>query len=439
MQVSHTFTPQSAVFDEDNLVSCAGLVPVMALAEQAGLSELLANKIHIAAPRVKSGSANPAGKLATLIAGMCAGADYIDDVDLVRAGGMKTLFHRVYAPSTVGTLLREFTFGHARQLDSVLAEHLAGLCERVNLLPGAQARAFIDIDSLVRPVYGHAKQGASYGHTKIAGKQVLRKGLSPLVTTISTDTAPPLVTGIRLRAGKTNSGKGAARMVAQAITTARAAGVSGLITVRGDSAYGCRAVVGTCRRYGAVFSLVLTRNSAVHRAIDAISEDAWTPVQYPGAVRDPDTGAWISDAQVAETTYTMAESGTGAITARLIVRRVKDANQPADGLFPIWRYHPFFTNSTEPATENPWMGDFERSLAGFGGVRPGVDALLPIPQRQRDAHIPHRCPRCRRSCPRSRCTEHFRTGYRTEGTKEPRSAGHDRLDQDRSAPVTGES
>ena len=88
--------------------------------------------------------------------------------------------------------------------------------------------------------------------------------------------------------------------------------MSGLITVRGDSAYGCRAVIRACRRYGAVFSLVLTRNPAVHRAIDAISEDAWTPVQYPGAVRDPDTGAWISDAEVAETTYTMAESGTGA-------------------------------------------------------------------------------------------------------------------------------
>jgi hypothetical protein len=330
VQVSHTFTPQSAVFDEDNLVSCAGLVPVMALAEQAGLSELLANKIDIAAPRVKSGSANPAPKLATLIASMCAGADYIDDVDLVRAGGMKTLFHRVYAPSTVGTLLREFTFGHARQLDSVLAEHLAGLCERVDLLPGAQARAFIDIDSLVRPVYGHHKQGASYGHTKIAGKQVLRKGLSPLVTTISTDTAAPLVTGIRLRAGKSNSGKGAARMVAQAITTARAAGVSGLITVRGDSAYGNRAVIRVCRRHGAVFSLVLARNTAVQRAIDAIHQDAWTPVQYPGAVRDPDpdTGAWISDAEVAETTYTMAESGTGSITARLVVRRVKDATIP---------------------------------------------------------------------------------------------------------------
>src|SRR6188768_459952 len=152
----------------------------MTLAAQTGLPQLLADKIDIAVPRIKSGSANPSPKLTTVIAGMCAGADSIDDLDVVRSGGMKTLFGGVYAPSTVGTLLREFTFGHARQLDSVLAEHLAGLCERVNLLPGAQARAFIDIDSLVRPVYGHAKQGASYGHTKIAGKQVLRKGLSPL-------------------------------------------------------------------------------------------------------------------------------------------------------------------------------------------------------------------------------------------------------------------
>jgi hypothetical protein len=283
---------------------------------------------------------------------MCAGADYIDDVDLVRAGGMKTLFDRVYAPSTVGTLLREFTFGHARQLDSVLAEHLAGLCEQVNLLPGADVRAFLDIDSLLRPVHGHAKQGASYGHTKIAGKQVLRKGLSPLVTTLSTDTAAPVITGIRLRAGKANSGKGAARMVAQALATARAAGVTGQIIVRGDSAYGSRAVIRVCRRYGAVFSLVLTRNAAVQRAIDTIPENAWTPVRYPGAVRDPETGAWISDAEVAETTYTIAESENDpAVTARLIVRRVKDAAQPADGLFPVWRYHPFFTNSTEPATD----------------------------------------------------------------------------------------
>ena len=176
--------------------------------------------------------------------------DCIDDVDLVRAGGMKTLFDQVYAPSTVGTLLREFTFGHARQLESVLTRHLAGLCRRVDLLPGAAVRAFVDIDSLLRPVHGHAKQGASYGHTKIAGKQVLRKGLSPLVTTLSTATAAPVIAGVRLRAGKASSGQGAAAWSPQALQTARAAGVTGRLNVRGDCAYGSRAVVRVCRRYG---------------------------------------------------------------------------------------------------------------------------------------------------------------------------------------------
>lgn len=350
VQVSHRFSADSAVFDDDNLVSCAGLVPVMTLAERTGLSELLAQNVHIAAPRIRSGSANPAPKLATVIAGMCAGADSIDDIDVVRSGGMKTLFGGVYAPSTIGTLLREFTFGHARQLESVLAGHLARLCEQVELLPGADVRAFVDIDSLLRPVYGHAKQGASYGHTKIAGKQVLRKGLSPLATTISTDIAAPVITGMRLRAGKTGSGKGAGRMVAQAITTARATGVTGTILVRGDSAFGSRAVVGACRRAGAQFSLVLTKNTAVQKAIDSIPEDGWTPVRYPGAVRDPDTGEWISDAEVAEIPYTAFASTKDATTARLIVRRVKDAAH-ADALFPVWRHHPFFTDSDEPVAD----------------------------------------------------------------------------------------
>ena len=350
MIVSHRFKSDSAVFDDDHLVSCAGLVPVMTLATQTGLIELLDSKIHIAEPRIASGSANPAPKLATVIAGMCAGADSIDDLDVVRSGGMKTLFDMVYAPSTVGTLLREFTFGHARQLDSVLAEHLGALCERVDLLPGADERVFIDIDSLLRPVYGHAKQGASYGHTKIAGKQVLRKGLSPLVTTISTATAAPLITGMRLRAGRAGSGKGAARMIAQAIGVARAAGATGPILVRGDSAYGSRAVVGACLRHQAQFSLAMTRNAAVQRAIAAICEDAWTPVAYPGAVRDPDTGAWISDAEVAEISYTAFIGRPEETTARLIVRRVKDANH-LDALFPVWRYHPFLTNSELPTAE----------------------------------------------------------------------------------------
>jgi hypothetical protein len=352
VKVSHNFASSSAVFDDQNLVSCAGLIPVMTLAEQTGLVRLLDEKVRITASRIKSGAANPAPKLATLIAGMSAGADCIDDIDVLRSGGMKTLFDGVYAPSTVGTLLREFTFGHARQLESVLRDHLVALCERVDLLPDtAEQPVFIDIDSLLRPVYGHAKQGASYGHTKIAGKQILRKGLSPLATTISTAGSAPVIAGLRLRAGKTGSAKGAGRMVAQAIGTARAAtGASRQILVRGDSAYGTRAVVAACVRHGAQFSLVMTRNPAVERALAAIDEAAWTPVSYPGAVQDPDTGAWISDAEVAEIAYTAFASTPDRITARLVVRRVKDARFP-DALFPVWRYHPFFTNIALPVAE----------------------------------------------------------------------------------------
>jgi hypothetical protein len=350
VKVSHRFAADSAVFDDQHLVSCAGLVPVMTLASQTGLQRLLAEKIRISQTRVKSGAANPAPKLATIVGAMCAGADNIDDVDMLRHGGMKALFDGVYAPSTVGTLLREFTFGHARQLESVLREQLAALCDRVALLPGSDRRVFIDIDSLLRPVYGHAKQGASFGHTKIAGKQVLRKGLSPLATTISTEHSAPVIAGMRLRAGKTGSGKGASRMVAQAIATARAAGVTGPILVRGDSAYGNSAVVAACHRAEAQFSLVLTKSAAVAAAIATIDEDAWIPVNYPGAVRDPDTGAWISDAEVAETTYTAFTSTNYSVTARLIVRRVKDARFH-DALFPIWRYHPFLTDTDLPADQ----------------------------------------------------------------------------------------
>src|SRR5699024_5110753 len=108
---------------------------------------------------------------------------------------------------------------------------------------------------------------------KIAGKQILRKGLSPLATTLSTDLAAPVITGMRLRAGKTSSGKGAARMIAQAVTTAPAAGVTGAIVVRGDSAYGTGPVVAACRRAGAGFSLVLAKNTPVSKAIAAIPED----------------------------------------------------------------------------------------------------------------------------------------------------------------------
>ncbi|TDO51628.1 DDE family transposase [Kribbella sp. VKM Ac-2527] len=256
----------------------------------------------------------------------------------------------MYAPATLGQFLREFTHGHCLQLASVARTHLLRLVERTGLLPGIESRAYVDIDSLLRPVYGHAKQGAGFGHTKISGKQVLRKGLSPLATTISTEQGAPVVAGIRLRGGKTGSGKGAASMVREAIKVARAAGATGEILVRGDSAYGNSAVVAACVKAGVWFSVVLTKNPAVQRAIDTIADDAWTPVRYPGAVLDPDTGELISDAEVAEVEFTAFASTKHPVTARLIVRRVRDQTK-LDELFAVWRHHPFFTNSTESTVD----------------------------------------------------------------------------------------
>ena len=350
MQSSYTFTVGSALFDEHNLVSAAGLIPVLELAEQTGLSKLIGEHVDLPSTRVASGAVNAAGKLSAIIAGMICGADCIDDVNVLRAGGTPRVFDEVYAPSTLGIFLREFTFGHANQLAAVARAHLAALAKRTPLLPGIEQRAFLDIDSLLRPVYGNAKQGASFGHAKIAGRALLRRGLSPLITTLSVPTAAPVIAEAWLRSGKTGSGRGAARQVQQAIGTARAAGAIGTIMLRGDSAFGTKKVIAACLDEQVEFSLALSRNRRVTKAIKAIDETEWTPVHYPGAVLDPDTGALISDAEVAETTHTLAIRGHGRVTARLVVRRVRDANYP-DGLFPVWRYHPFFTNTTLPTAD----------------------------------------------------------------------------------------
>ena len=351
MQGSHAWRTDSAVFDEDNLVSHAGLVPLLALAERTGLSPLLDEHVRFACERVKSGAANATRKLTSIIAGMACGADSIDDLDVIRAGGMRKLFDGVYAATTLGILLREFTHGHTRQLAAVLRRHLIALTAKTPVLDGIADRCFIDIDSLLRPVYGHAKQGASFGHTKISGKTVLRRGLSPLAVTISTDTAAPVLAGVRLRAGRAASSRGAASMVTEALHTAIAAGATPhTILVRGDSAYCTGTVVTAVVNAGAQFSITIARNPAVDAAIASIGDEQYTPVHYPGAVTDPDTGELISHAHVAEVQYTAFADNHHRITGRLIVRRVLDANTQ-DPLFPVWRYHPFFTNSPESTTE----------------------------------------------------------------------------------------
>jgi Transposase DDE domain group 1 len=351
VQGSHAWRGDSAVFDDANLVSHAGLVPLMELAEQAGLSQLLSEHVRFTSERVKSGAANPTPKLASVIAGMAAGADSIEDLDVIRSGGMKKLFGGVYACATLGILLREFTYGHVRQLAAVLGRLLVALAARTPLLAGIADRAYIDIDSLLRPVYGKTKQGASFGHTKIANKTILRRGLSLLAVTLSTDTAAPVLAGVRLRAGKAGSSRGATSMITEAINTAIQAGALALnIVVRGDSAFCAGKIIAAIVKAGATFSFAIARNCAVDAAINRIGDDAWVPVQYPGAVTDPGTGELISDAQVAEVQYTAFANTPYEITARLIVRRVLDANTQ-DPLFPVWRYHPFFTNNTQPVTD----------------------------------------------------------------------------------------
>jgi hypothetical protein len=154
----------SAVFDDPNLVSCAGLAPVMALADRAGLHRLVGEHVRIAA----EGGANPRVKVASLVAGMVAGADCIDDMDLLRHGGMDRVFDQTRAPSTLGTFLRAFTFGHVRQLDAVAARLLGNLAARTPLLAGADQIAYLDVDDTVRETHGYAKQ-TSHGEILSSG------------------------------------------------------------------------------------------------------------------------------------------------------------------------------------------------------------------------------------------------------------------------------
>jgi hypothetical protein len=336
--LSHASRAVSAAFDDPNLVSCAGLVPVMRLAEQVDLAGLVAGRVR---PDLSTGS-NPGGKTAAIVAGMAAGADSIDDLDLLRHGGMDCLFTSVYAPSTLGSFLRFFTWGHSLQLEAAA---------RTPLLTDASRLAYVDVDSLLRRVYGPAKQGAAFGHAKVGGYSAKLRGLSPLVAAISTDQAAPVVAATRLRGGNAASARSAASLVKQAIATARSAGATGQILVRGDSAFGSGPVASACRKAGANFSLTLQSNPKLQAAIDTIGDDQWTPVRYPGAVFDEQTQCWISNAEVAETTYTAFESTTHKVTARLIVRRVRELNRaPAgqDELFPLWRYHAFLTDTDLP-------------------------------------------------------------------------------------------
>jgi DDE family transposase len=346
MRLSHDPARTQALFDDPNLVSHGGLVPVMALAERAGLPELLEEHVR---PGGECG-VNAHLKISCLVAGMTAGADSIDDMGLLRHGAMDVLFGGVRAPSTLGSHLRSYTWGNVLQIEKAGRELLARLSREAPLLPGADVLAFVDVDSAQKRVYGHRKQGAKFGHTKIQGKSVLVRGLNALIGAVSTPLSAPVVAATRLRGGNAPSSRGAAGLAAQAIGTARACGATGTIIVRMDSAYYAAAVIAAVRRNGARFSVTAPVTAAIRTAIAAIAEDAWTAIEYPQAVWDDQLSCWTSDAEVAETQYTAFTSKNKDlhVTARLIVRRVRDKANAAPGqgeLFPAWRYHAVFTDS----------------------------------------------------------------------------------------------
>jgi hypothetical protein len=217
------------------------------------------------------------------------------------------------------------------------------------------------VDSLLRRVYGHAKQGAGFGHTKVGGYPVLLRGLSPLVATICTDIAAPVIAATRLRGGKAGSARGAASLVAEALGTAEAIGAGpregggetapetarhAQLLLRADSAFYTGTVISAARRRRARFSVTVSMNPAVRRAIEAIDESAWIPIHYPNAIWDDETGMWISDAELAEICYTAFVGTKHQVTARLVVRRVRCEPPPGqDELLPAWRYHAFFTDT----------------------------------------------------------------------------------------------
>jgi hypothetical protein len=336
---------RSMVFDEPNLVSHAGLVPAMSLAAKAGLVDLAERHLTVA-----GGPGHAAGlKVSALVAGMVAGADSIADMAVLRHGGMNKLFAGVRAPTTLGTFLRSLKFGHVRQLDAVAARFLTGLNSQVGMIDPAAAITYVDIDDTIRRTYGYAKQGSGYGYSGV-------KGLNALLGTVSSAGRAPVIVATRLRKGSAHSTRGAARLVADSLKTTRACGVTGTVILRADSAYYGRDIVAAARRGGAHFSITARKDRAVTAAISAIPAGAWTKIRYPKAIFDEELNQWVSDAEVAEIGFTaFASRGkAGQVAARLIVRRVRDANPAhviADEqgeLFPVWRHHAVFTDSPQP-------------------------------------------------------------------------------------------
>jgi len=315
MQSSHALDRTEITFDDHHAVANAGLLMTATLAERLGLEGLVNELVDLGD---RPAAARPGRKVMTLVQSMVAGGDTIDDADILRSGATEQILsHRVMAPSTLGTFLRSFTFGHVRQLDKV-AEVLLTRAWAAGAGPGDEPMT-VDLDSTVCEVHGHHKQGAAYGHTR-------QLGLHPLLATRA-DTGEVL--HVRQRKGSANTARGAVRFTGEVVARVRRAGARGALTVRADSGFWSDRLIGTCRRLGVAFSITVRQIPQVKEAIAAIAETDWSDIAYTeGGV-----------AQVAETTY----KGD-----RLVVRRTRLIGPQAE-LWPDWRHHAFITNRTGDA------------------------------------------------------------------------------------------
>ena len=308
-------------FDDHRLVNNAGLILPAILAQHLGLPQLVDRYLDLGrAP----GRANTGDKMMTLVASALAGGDCIDDADVLRTGGTAcTLGGTVKAPSTLGTFLRSFRWGHVRQLDRVSRELLARAWA-AGAGPG-DGPLIIDIDSTICETYGLGKEGARHhGYTG-------QRGYHPLLA-VAAGTGEVLMA--RLREGRANTARGAAHFLQETISRVRYAGAKGQLTVRADSGFYSHGVVQVCRKTDVRFSITVRLSQSLRDVIEAIPEPDWRPIPY-----------WMEGAaDVAETEYTPFQSQPGAAPVRLIVRRVKPTPGTQLALFANYSYHAFITD-----------------------------------------------------------------------------------------------
>jgi hypothetical protein len=317
MTSSHTLDQLDTRFDDTHAIANAGLLLPATLAERLGIEQAADALIDLGE---RAGAAHPGRKLLTLVHTMIAGGDCIDDAALLRCGATsRVLGHRVMAPSTLGTFLRAFTFGHVRQFDR-LTEQVLARAWGAGAGPG-DGPMTIDLDSTVCEVHGYHKQGAAYGYTHTLGYHPL----------LATRADSGEVLHARQRTGRANTARGTARFVEELAARVRRAGASGELTLRADSGFWSAKTIRACRRHQIRYSITVRQTKPIRTAIQAIDQDAWVDIVYP------DGGL----AQLAETRYR---------GDRLVVRRTRLAGAQAE-LFPNWRYHAFVTDRVGTTVE----------------------------------------------------------------------------------------